>query len=339
MSQAVAYTVSPQLLAREDFREACTARNFGEAFKLMRQWDGASQDRICSPVDGLTQSRVSRIMKGEDRIATMDLIERISDSLRIPGELVGLARRPWEQSAPVDPSASDVDAPAVQTATLATAGPSSSVAVVSEATRQLARELGTDPVTVDRWVQRGSAPHVEAAGAGEVVAFYAHRSQVPKNFWLDLVLSAQDRIDVLTYASLFLPEDNPEALDVIKHKAFAGAKVRFALGDPDSPELALRGREEGLGDAIPGRVRMALAYYQPIMDTPGVEFHLHRTTLYNSILRFDDQMIINQHIYGTYGYCAPVLHLRRTPNGDLFDTYARSFDLAWAESYPYTPPT
>ncbi|MBI1758272.1 MAG: helix-turn-helix transcriptional regulator [Actinobacteria bacterium] len=90
------YRVSPELLAREDFRAACTGRNFAEVFRLMRKWDGASQDRISSPVDGLTQSRVSRIIRGEDRIASLDVIERIIDALHIPGSYVGLAPRPWE---------------------------------------------------------------------------------------------------------------------------------------------------------------------------------------------------------------------------------------------------
>ena len=66
-------------------------------------------------------------------------------------------------------------------------------------------------------------------------------------------------------------------------------------------------------------------------------FHLHRTTLYNSIYRFDDQMMINQHAYGTYGYMAPILHLRKVEGADLFTMYERSFELAWAESYPYDP--
>jgi hypothetical protein len=334
MSQALAYTVSGDLLAREDFRAACAARDFGEAFKLMRRWDGASQDRICSPVEGLTQSRVSRIMKGDDRIATMDLIERISDSLRIPGQMIGLAPRSWEATPPADAARSSVEDPDPSPATAQDRpGPD-----FSSATTQLAHQPGAQSPSLSGSTTRGPAPHGEASGAGEVIAFYAQRAHVPKNFWLDLVLGAHDRIEVLTYASLFLPEDNPEALDVIKHKAFDGAKVRFALGDPDSPELALRGREEQLGDAIPGRVRMALAYYRPLVGTPGIEFHLHRTTLYNTIMRFDDQMVINQHVYGTYGYCAPVLHLRRTHPGGLFDTYARSFDLAWEESYPYTVP-
>ncbi|MDQ1294959.1 MAG: hypothetical protein QG608_2844 [Actinomycetota bacterium] len=92
------YRVSPELLARDDFRTACTNRDFGVAFRLMRKYDGASQDRISSPVQGLTQSRVSRIVRGSDRVATLDLIERIVDGLGIPGSYVGLADREWERS-------------------------------------------------------------------------------------------------------------------------------------------------------------------------------------------------------------------------------------------------
>jgi len=62
----------------------------------MRKYDDASQDRIRSPVDGPTQSRVSRIMPGDDRLASLDLIERIVDPLGIPGSYVGLAPREWE---------------------------------------------------------------------------------------------------------------------------------------------------------------------------------------------------------------------------------------------------
>ncbi|WP_131769179.1 peptide deformylase [Candidatus Protofrankia californiensis] len=92
------YRVSAELLARPDFRAACSVRDFGTIFRLMRKYDGASQDRISSPVDGLSQSRVSRIARGEDRIASLDLIERIADALRIPGGYFGLAPRRWEST-------------------------------------------------------------------------------------------------------------------------------------------------------------------------------------------------------------------------------------------------
>jgi len=88
--------VSAQLLARHDFRAACSERDFGTIFDLMRKYDGASQDRISSPVDGLSQSRVSRIVRGKDRITSLELIERVADSLHIPGSYLGLAPRHWE---------------------------------------------------------------------------------------------------------------------------------------------------------------------------------------------------------------------------------------------------
>lgn len=226
----------------------------------------------------------------------------------------------------------------------------------------LADELGVDPKTIQRWVTRGRVPHRSTAlraakllnvpanwlwpdldqtdmgaGNGEVIGFYAHRAQVPKNLWLEALLGAQENIDLVTYAALHLVEDNPETIGLIKHKAANGVRVRIALGDPDTPEVELRGKEERMPDGIVGRVRMANAYYAPLIGAPGVDLHLHRTTLYNSIYRYDDQMLINHHVYGTYGYLAPVLHIRQTDTGDLFDTYARSLDLIWSESYAPSP--
>jgi hypothetical protein len=148
---------------------------------------------------------------------------------------------------------------------------------------------------------------------------------------MDLLVGAQEHIDLFANASLFLPEDNPEAIVIIKHKAANGVAVRILLGDPDHPAMELRGREERLFEAIPGRIRMALAYYRPLMGVNGVEFRLHGTALYNSIFRYDNQMLVNQHIYGTYGYMAPILHLQRVDGADLFDTYLKSLDLVWTE--------
>lgn len=176
-----------------------------------------------------------------------------------------------------------------------------------------------------------------AGEPSEVVAFYPHRSDSPKQVWLDLLGAAKERIDILSNASLFLPEDNPDSIDIIRHKAESGIPVRINLGDPDTEAMKLRGHEERLGDALIGRIRMALAYYKPLVGVPGVTFHVHGTSLYNSIFRYDDQMLINQHAYGVYGYMAPILHLRQIDGADLFDTYARSFELVWEEPNPYTP--
>ncbi|GAA1874314.1 DUF5919 domain-containing protein [Myceligenerans crystallogenes] len=222
--------------------------------------------------------------------------------------------------------------------------------------QELADRVGVDPKTVQRWVTQERLPHrrtaIQAARAlgvdvealwptdqstgqvpDELVALYPHRSAVPKTLWFDVLEQAEREIGLMAYASLFLPEENPEAIGLLRAKARDGVRVRIALGDPDSPEARLRGEEEQLYEAIPARIAMAIAYYRPLFDQAGIEFRLHRTTLYNSIFVFDDQMLINQHIYGTYGYIAPILHLQRKPGNDMFDTYARSFERVWDAGY------
>lgn len=225
----------------------------------------------------------------------------------------------------------------------------------------LAEEVGVDSKTVQRWMTKGRTPHPSTAqrvakllnvpapwlwpelertrsgpNSGEVVAIYPHRSDTPKQLWMNLLVGAQEQIDLFANASLFLPEENPEAISIIKHKAAHGVKVRILLGDPDHPAMTLRGREERLFEALTGRIQMALAYYRPLIDVDGVEFKLHGTALYNSIFRYDDQMLVNQHIYGTYGYMAPILHLKKVEGSDFFDTYMKSLQLVWDEE-AWTP--
>jgi len=218
----------------------------------------------------------------------------------------------------------------------------------------LAEELGLDPKSVQRWVARGTTPHRsnaykaarllgvpasylwpgieagrESASLSEIVSLYPHRSDVPRELWLDLLASAKERVWLYANASLFLPEDNPGSIEIIRRKAERGADVRILMANPDSQMCARRGIEEQLFEAIPARVRMALAYYAPLAGTPGIDFRLQSETLYNSIFTYDDAMLVNQHVYGMYGYMAPVLHLRRMPGGDFFDMYLRSFQRVW----------
>jgi transcriptional regulator with XRE-family HTH domain len=225
--------------------------------------------------------------------------------------------------------------------------------------RSLAEELGLDPKSVQRWIARGITPRRitahraakllgvpaswiwpdleterEPASHAEIVTLYPHRSEVPRHLWLDLLTAARTRVWLYANASLFVAEDNPESIDIIRRKAEDGTDVRLLMADPDSPECAKRGVEEQLFDAIPARVRMALSYYAPLVGVPGVEFRLQRETLYNSIFAYDDEMLVNQHVYGMYGYMAPILHLRRIQGGDFFDMYVRSFERVWDVSFP-----
>ncbi|MEV6304647.1 XRE family transcriptional regulator, partial [Actinoplanes sp. NPDC051861] len=72
----------------------------------------------------------------------------------------------------------------------------------------------------------------------------------------------------------------------------------------------------------------------PLRDIDGIEFRTHRTVLYNSIYRADDQLMVNTHIYSFGAYQAPVLHLRRVAGGGMVTTYQDSFERVWDEATP-----
>jgi hypothetical protein len=79
--------------------------------------------------------------------------------------------------------------------------------------------------------------------------------------------------------------------------------------------------------------------YRLLLDLPTVEIRLHTTVLYNSLYRADDEMLVNPHVYGTAAAQAPVLHLQRHSDGDLFTTYAHSFERVWTTAKPLPAPT
>ncbi|KOT41874.1 NsdA [Streptomyces rimosus subsp. rimosus] len=83
------------LLRSTEFIEACRVRDFGRIFQLMYRKAGIPQGRIAVLCD-LTPGRVGDVVQGRRGISSIDVIERISDGLRIPGALLGLAHRPWE---------------------------------------------------------------------------------------------------------------------------------------------------------------------------------------------------------------------------------------------------
>ncbi|MFF7363184.1 helix-turn-helix domain-containing protein [Streptomyces sp. NPDC008125] len=74
---------------------ACRARDFGRVFQLLKARAGIYPSMIARRCD-LTPSRVGEVIAGRRQLLHMDVVERISDGLRIPGHMLGLARRSWE---------------------------------------------------------------------------------------------------------------------------------------------------------------------------------------------------------------------------------------------------
>jgi hypothetical protein len=223
----------------------------------------------------------------------------------------------------------------------------------------VAAQVGVDPKTVERWIVLGRVPHrshrwatasllgtdeaylwpeladdrrTQTASTAEFVSLYPNRGAVPGALWRSLLDDATDRIDVLVFSGLFLPDGYPEVAKLLASKAEEGTRVRLALGDPESEAVRRRGEEEQIGDGLAARVRLSLTYLRDAVGAPGVELRFHATTLYNSIYRFDDDMLVNAHVYGAPAAHSPVLHLRRLPGGRLFDHYQASFERVWEQA-------
>ena len=224
----------------------------------------------------------------------------------------------------------------------------------------LAEAVQVDAKTVERWIVKGRVPYrkhryevaayfgvdesyiwpgaldrdqIAAASESEIVAVYPHRWAVPRDAWDHFFAQAEQEIGALVYSGMFMAED------VGVHKLFAsrarsGVRVRILLGDPDSPNVAERGANEGIDEGMAAKVRNSVFLFRRLLETENVEMRLHGTVLYNSIYRADDQLLVNTHIYGTMANNAPVFHLRKIPGGDMVSTYLESFERVWNGAKP-----
>ncbi|WP_328666083.1 XRE family transcriptional regulator [Streptomyces sp. NBC_00322] len=85
------------MLDRTDVQSALKRHDFGQVFKLARQWGGISFLKIADACD-IKPERVGKLARGEGAITTYEKIAYIADALGIPGHMIGLAPRPWEQA-------------------------------------------------------------------------------------------------------------------------------------------------------------------------------------------------------------------------------------------------
>jgi transcriptional regulator with XRE-family HTH domain len=165
----------------------------------------------------------------------------------------------------------------------------------------------------------------------ELVATYPRRTDVPRDLWTELLRSAERDIDLLAFAGLFLIEEHPDWIPLLKLKAEHGARVRILIGDPQGKQVTERDSEHEIGGGVSGRILAVLTQYRLLKNIAGVR--LHDTPLYNSIYRFDDDMLINVHAYGILAAYTPVVRIRRI-DGRYFNTYTESFERAWVNARP-----
>lgn len=197
--------------------------------------------------------------------------------------------------------------------------------------RQLAKLLSLDEVHL--WPDLAEDLHTEPNSQSELISVYPSRSAVPFNLWNELIAGVQDRMDVLVYSGQFLVEQH-NVVPVVQRKTQHGVQFRFIVGDEASTAVTQRAMEEGTTGGLEGRIQMMRRYLADVRATEGVSVRTHGTILYNSIYRFDDQLLVNGHAYGALAGQNPVIHLRYVPGGVMWDHYLRSLERVWAEATP-----
>ena len=254
----------------------------------------------------------------------------------------------------------------------------------------LADATAVDPKTVQRWLA-GRVPHPRhrwviaslvdedeghlwpsarpdlssgAEATPEIISAYAHRVDVPRTKWSELLATSRRHVDILGYSFLFFPEQHINLAKVIEKNCASGCRVRTvtafiwlylllrALTNPKdrvmradladeltpgmSPEkqrTRLRNRLSNmLNGTLPARIHMTLCHLKPLESVPGVEVRHHDVHLYNAIYRFDDQMIVTPYLYRAHGFQHPALHIRRLGPYGLFANFLEQFDHIWEEA-------
>jgi transcriptional regulator with XRE-family HTH domain len=210
--------------------------------------------------------------------------------------------------------------------------------VREENARRAAEVLGCTPD--DLWPQQYSASVGIRSPAGGVKPFtptvYANRSQIPISLWQHHFDDAQHSIDILVLAATFLFDTVDGFVDMLTDAAGRGVAVRVLVGDPDGASMILRGQEEDIGEAVVARRRTTVELITPRATTPGLQIRTHQTTLYTSMFRVDDDMIVNFHIYGSPGRNNPVMVFAQADQPRLWATFDQAFNRIWDNAKPLT---
>ncbi|CAM06170.1 transcriptional regulator, XRE family [Saccharopolyspora erythraea prophage pSE211] len=186
---------------------------------------------------------------------------------------------------------------------------------------------------VHLWPDLAGDLHTQPTKQTELVHLYPTRSDVPYSLWNELIAGVKERMEVLVFSGQFLVEQH-NIIPIVRQKAEQGVQFRFVVGDEKSPAVVQRAMEEGTTGGLEGRVQMMRRYLSEVSGLPKVDVRTHGTILYNSLYRFDGQLLVNGHAFGALAGQNPVMHLRELPGGRMWKHYMESFDRVWEQATP-----
>ncbi|MFI1521037.1 DUF5919 domain-containing protein [Kitasatospora cineracea] len=232
--------------------------------------------------------------------------------------------------------------------------------------RQLATRVGVTPKTVERWLSNAAlVPHQKnrndvcaALGVDEQViwpnairaniktghdremfATYPYRSTCPTSVWGQLIGDAVNDIFLAGYTNYFVWLEQPALHQTLRRKAESGCRVRFLLGDPNSETTRQREQVEGVALSVSTRIRITLENLEKISSVSGIEARFsapedgpNHVSL--SVFRFDNDALVTPHLARVVGHDSPMMHLRRSQDGGMFDRFTEHAEELWGRARP-----
>jgi hypothetical protein len=175
----------------------------------------------------------------------------------------------------------------------------------------------------------------------EILAAYAHSNDQAAPDWRPLLARATQHVDLLDLTlTNVLQQDH--ATDLLLEKARSACQVRLLLSAPESIHLTVADAELGQDLTLldipesAGEAAWTLATVVPILEA-GAHARTFVAARPNTILRFDDEMLVSLHLYATPAEHAPLLHLKRHSDHGLFQAFSDHYELLWQDAQPVAP--
>ena len=222
---------------------------------------------------------------------------------------------------------------------------------------EVADIAGADPRTVQRWlggrvphpryrVKLAQALHLEEqelwpetgrargkAALAEIAAAVPRRGDRDAPDWRTLLRSAHQQVDLLGY-SLADITTAKQINKLLTSKAGDGCQIRIAIANPNSDAALAADTQQRPPGRLIARIRASHQQLLGLIGQPGIELRQHLVATTHTIQRFDDTILLTIHLYGTPGFQAPVLQLRRELDYGLFDQFATHFEDIWEAAQP-----
>ncbi|MER7845753.1 DUF5919 domain-containing protein [Kitasatospora sp. NPDC096077] len=185
-------------------------------------------------------------------------------------------------------------------------------------------------------------PNIKTGHDREVLAVYPYRSACPRSVWAQLIAEARSEVFLAGYTNYFVWLEQPELLQTLRRKAGSGCRVRFLLGDPASDTTRQREQIEDVTLTVSTRIRVTLENLANLSGTEGVEARFSAPEdgpnhVGLSVFRFDEHALVTPHLARTVGHDSPLMHLRRSGEGGMFDRFAEHIEELWSRGSDIHP--